>query len=413
VRGLQTHKTKIERAVPGSRVAVNLSGVEVGDVRRGDVVAKPGWLRPTLLLDARFEHLSEQRGNWAKPIKHNSDVKLFHGAAEVGATVRLLGDEALPPGREGWVQLALKEPLAVVKGDRFIVRLPSPSITLGGGIVVDPQPGRRHRRFKSDVIARLETLAKGSPSELVRQALDAGGPMPVADLLKRVGLPAGVASPALNELETAQEALRVGGATSTIVASRAGWNAVQSRLSREIAAYHAANPLRGGMPREELKSRLKLDAKIFNAVVAQAVDEGVLIEGPANVRAPNFAISFTPAQQKSIDALLARFKSQPWAAPSVKESEAAAGADVLGALIDQGRLVKLSEEVVLLPETYQTALARVADHLKTNKSITVAQVRDIFNTSRKYALALMEYFDSKGITKRVGDERIATNLHRS
>ncbi|HJW83081.1 MAG TPA: SelB C-terminal domain-containing protein, partial [Anaerolineae bacterium] len=163
---------------------------------------------------------------------------------------------------------------------------------------------------------------------------------------------------------------------------------------------------RSGMPREELKSRLKLDPKVFSAVVTQAAAEGALVEGAATVRAPDFAVKFTPQQQKSIEALLARFRSQPWAAPSLKEAEATVGADVLAALIDLGQLVKLSQDVLLLPETYQFAVKRVAEHLKAHKTITVAQARDLFDTSRKYALALMEYLDSKGITKRVGDERV-------
>ena len=409
IRGLQTHKAKLERAVPGSRVAINLSGVEVSDVKRGDVVTSPGWLRPTLLLDARFEHLSEQRGNWARPLKHNAEVKLFHGAAEVSATIRLLNDETLTPASAGWVQFALKEPLPILKGDRFIVRLPSPSITLGGGVVVDPQPGRRHRRFKPDVIRRLETLAKGSPSELMLQALDASGPISVADLFKRIGLPRDATAQALAELEARSDVLHVGDVSSSIVASRAGWNALRARLIGEIGAYHRTYPLRSGIPREELKSRLKLDAKVFSAIAAHAAGERVLVEGTTSLRLPDFIVTFTPAQQKSIDALLARFQSQAWAAPSVKESEAAVGADVLGALIDQGRLVKLSEDVLLLRETVQSAVKRVTEYLNANRTITVAQARDLFDTSRKYALALMEYFDSKGITRRVGDERVSTN----
>jgi selenocysteine-specific elongation factor len=412
VRGLQTHKNKVERAVPGSRVAINLTGVEVSDVKRGDVVASPDWLRPTRLLDARFEHLAESRGNSPRPLKHNAEVKLFHGAAEVSATVRLIGDEMLPPGREGWVQFALKQPLAIVKGDRFIVRMPSPSITLGGGVVVDPQPGRKHRRFRPEVIARLETLAKGSPSELLLQALDASGPIVVSDLLKRVSLPADAASQSLTELEAAGDVIRISGAVSAVVVSPAGWNAMRGRLAVALSSYHKANPLRSGMPREELKSRLKLDTKTFNAVAAQAISEGILAENPTSFRAPEFTVKFTPAQQRSIDALLARFRSQPWSAPSVKECEAAVGADALAALIDSGRLVKLSDEVLLLPETYQSAVERVTDHLRTNKSITVAQARDLFDTSRKYALALMEYFDSKGITRRVGDERVLGSVYR-
>ncbi|HZY44441.1 MAG TPA: selenocysteine-specific translation elongation factor, partial [Anaerolineae bacterium] len=163
VRGLQTHKAKIDQAVPGSRVAINLSGVEVIDLKRGNVVTTPNWLSPTLLIDARFEHLKTS----PRPITHNMEVKFFHGAAEVPAHIRLLNDQSIAPGQTTWVQFALREELAVIKGDRFIVRLPSPSITLGGGTVIDPQPGRRHRRFRSDVIARLKTLAQGTPSELL------------------------------------------------------------------------------------------------------------------------------------------------------------------------------------------------------------------------------------------------------
>jgi len=406
VRGLQTHKAKVERAVPGSRVAINLSGVDASDVRRGDVAASPGWLRPTLLFDARFEHLSERHGSAPRPLKHNTEVKVFHGAAEVGAAMRLLDDETLPPGREGWVQIALKEALAIVKGDRFIVRLPSPSITLGGGIVVDAQPGRRHRRFKPEVIAKLETLSRGSPGELVLQALDASGPLSMSDLLTRVSLPGDAATQALAELETSREIYSIGGASSAVVASRAGWNAMRARLVGEVSTYHGAYPLRGGIPREELKSRLRLDAKVFNAIAAHAAVEGAIVEGAASVRLPDFAITFTPAQQKPIEALLARFRSQPWNAPSLKESESAVGADALGALIELGRLVKLSEDVLLLPETVQDAVKRVTDFLKANKTMTVAQARDLFDTSRKYGLALMEHLDAKGITKRVGDERV-------
>ena len=404
IRGLQTHKARVERAAPGSRVAVNLSGIEVSDVKRGDMVTTPGWLRPTLLFDARLERLPESRNATSRPLKHNDEVKVFHGAAEVTAHVRLIGDESLPPGRAGWAQLALRAPLAVVKGDRFIVRLPSPSVTLGGGVVIDPQPGRRHRRFRPDVLVRLETLAQGAPAELLLQTLDASGPIGSADLLKRVNMPADVASQALADLETAGDVLKIGGAPA-IVASRAGWSAMRSRLATELAAYHTAYPMRGGMPREELKSRLKLDARVFHAVVSQAAAEGALVENPTTLRLPEFAVTFTPAQQKSIEPLLARFRAQPWVAPSVKECEAAVGPDVLAALIELGQVVKLGEDVVLLPETYQAAVARIEAHLRANRTITVAQVRDLFDTSRKYALALMEYLDAKGITKRVGDER--------
>jgi len=407
VRGLQTHKKKIERAVPGSRVAVNLSGVELTGVRRGDTVTSPGWLQPTALVDTHFQLLADA----PRPLRHNSEVKFFHGAAEVTAQVRLLGDEQLAPGLEGWVQFRLSEPLNLVKGDRFIARLPSPSLTLGGGVVVDAHPTHRHRRFKPEIIAHLETLAQGSPSEILLQALDAVGPTSVTDLLRKTNMAAEVAMPLLNESVAAGDVLVLGNPSVHLqsnhaIISRAVWASLSGRIAGELAAYHTAYPLRPGMPREELKSKLGLAPKLFNEVMAVAMASGVLVESAAFVHAPDFIVTFTVDQQRAVDSLLARFRDAPYATPSVKEAEAALGADVLAALVEQRKLIKVSDDVLFLPQTYGAMIERIQQHIQQAGSITVAQVRDLFDTSRKYALALLEHLDAKGITKRVGDERV-------
>jgi selenocysteine-specific elongation factor len=398
VRSLQTHKTKIDAAVPGSRVAINLSGIELNDVQRGNVITTPGWLSSTILLDAQFEYLA----NAPRPLTHNAEVKLFHGAAEVTAHVRLLSDEQLAPGRTGWAQFALREPLALVKGDRFIVRLPSPSITLGGGVVIDPQPGRRHRRFKPEVIARLETLARGTPGELLLKALEAGGPINSVDLFKRASLSGAEAQAALRELLETEQARQL---KTDLYISASGWAALRNKLSGELAAYHKANPLKIGMPREEMKSRLGLDTKTFNLIVEQALQENVVAATGSALHAPDFAITFRPNQQKAIDVLMGKFKAAPWNTPLPRDAEQTVGADVLAALIDLGWLIKLSDEVLLSAETYRSGVEEIRAYLIEHKTITVAQVRDLFNTSRKYALALMEYLDAQGLTKRAGDER--------
>ena len=398
IRGLQTHKTRIDVAVPGSRVAINLSGIELSDVKRGHVITTPGWLSPTVLIDAQFEHLAGS----PRPLAHNAEVKFFHGAAEVGAHVRLLNDEQLAPGRTGWVQFALREPLALIKGDRFIVRLPSPSLTLGGGVVIDPQPGRRHRRFKPEVIARLETLTRGTPGELLLKALEAGGPINSAALFKRASLSGDEAQTALHELLQAQQARQL---KADLYLSASGWAALRSKISGELSAYHSANPLKTGMPREEMKSRLGLDTKTFNLIVEQALQDKVVTAAGSVLHAPDFAVAFNPEQQRAIDMLMDRFEAAPWNTPLPKDAEQIVGAEVLAALIDLGRLIKLSEEVLLLAETYRSGVDEIRAYLIEHKTITVAQVRDLFNTSRKYALALVEYLDAQGITKRLGDER--------
>jgi selenocysteine-specific elongation factor len=159
IRGLQTHKEKLDHAVPGSRVAMNISGLAVDELARGQVVALPGTLTATTLLDARLQYLASA----PKALAHNVEIDFFAGSAQVPARVRLLDHAELKPGDSGWAQLHLAEPVAVAKNDRFIVRFASPSITVGGGTVVDPNARTRHRRFRPEVLARLETLARGTP----------------------------------------------------------------------------------------------------------------------------------------------------------------------------------------------------------------------------------------------------------
>ncbi|MEO5887912.1 MAG: selenocysteine-specific translation elongation factor, partial [Anaerolineales bacterium] len=162
IRGLQTHKKKEDTAVPGSRTAVNISGITTEEVRRGDVIAHPGQYQPTRRLDARFRLLEEASSS----IKHGNEVKFFISASETIAILRLLGTEELNPGEEAWIQLELREPVVAVRGDRYILRRPSPGETLGGGMIVDHHPKGRHKRFDEEILKSLGSLAYGSPAEV-------------------------------------------------------------------------------------------------------------------------------------------------------------------------------------------------------------------------------------------------------
>jgi selenocysteine-specific elongation factor len=418
IRGLQTHKHKIEVAVPGSRVAVNLTGVSTDDLKRGDVVTTPGWLEPTQLVDVRLDYLADA----PRELRHNQRVEFFSGAAEVMAHVRLLGTRSLAPGQSGWLQLRLAHRIPLVKGDRFIIRQPSPSLTIGGGVVVDPLPRRRHRRFRPAVIQRLETLAHGTPADLLLEALDRRGPMPAQTLIADVALPAETAAEALNELMQAGKIFTllpgpppadsifphrgpVSGSQQYVV-SPAGWAALLSRLVGEVGNFHRAHPLRQGMPREALKSRLKLETRLFNEGVGRAATEGALVESETVIRLPEHTVRFTPDQQEAINNLLRQFRRAPYTTPSYKDSIAAVGEDVVLALAETGQLVRPSPDVLFLPETYDELVEWVKEYIAEHGSVNVAQVRNAFKTSRKYALALLEYLDDQRITKRVGDERV-------
>ena len=238
IRGLQTHQQKLEVAKPGSRVAINLSGIDRKEVGRGDVVAAPGTVEDTILFDATYRQLSDA----ASPLKHNMQVKLFVGAAEVIARTRVLGTRQIDPGQEGWLQLALQEPVALVRGDRFILRRPSPAATLGGGHVLDAHPGRSHRRFRSDVTDRLQTLTHGTPSELLAQTMARIEPTTQQNLFQQSGLDPDTAKAALGKLESDQQIIWLG----KQIISRAGWQQLIDKLANILSHYHRDHPLRWG-----------------------------------------------------------------------------------------------------------------------------------------------------------------------
>ena len=173
-----------------------------------------------------------------------------------------------------------------------------------------------------------------------------------------------------------------------------------------VGAYHREFPLRRGIPREELRSRLGLTARAFSELAALAVETGTLADENAAFRLPDHSIRLTPAQQKQMDALQRQLAASPYAPPSVADSERAIGSELLAALIEQGKLVKVSADVAFLSETYREMTERIVQFLRDHGTITVAQVRDMFGASRKYALALMEHLDERKVTRRVGDERV-------
>jgi selenocysteine-specific elongation factor len=412
VRGLQTHKRKEDVAVPGSRTAVNVSGINVDQIVRGDVLAHPGDYQSTRRMDVRFRLLPDA----TQGIKHNTEVKFFVGAAEVIARLRLLGAEVLHPGDEGWLQLELREPVVVVRGDHYILRRPSPAETLGGGTVVDPHPKGRHKRFTKSVLSRLEALAQGSPADVVMESLLALGAAPLREVVARASLPQAAIEQAISDLqnESLLVSLEDGQAnlsadSDKLVAAKGYWQQLASQVLQAVESYHQIFPLRRGMPREELKSRLKITARLFNAAIEKLSSEGRLEEEGPMVLLLGHEIRLNQMQERSVKDLLERFKSSPFTPPTIKETRAEVGEELYNALVDLKVLVPVSPEVVFRREDYEHMVAEVRRLLKKNETITAAEVRDHFDTSRRYALAFLEYLDKAGVTLRVGDVRRLKN----
>ena len=416
VRGLQTHKQKENHAVPGSRTAVNVSGVALEAIRRGDILAHPGTYTTTRRMDVAFRLLP----GVTSPLAHNTEVKLFIGAAEVVARVRLIASEELAPGSEGWLQIETKEPVVAVRGDRYILRRPSPGETLGGGVVLDPIPTRRHKRFSETVKERFEALSRGKPDEILLQALQTMVVGTFGDLVTRSRLDVDSAQAAIEELSANGVLVNLDGAegerlkNNDLVIAQGSLERLQSNALRYVSDYHQAYPLRTGLPREELRSRLRADlrlvpanvqGRVFNLLLPRMTRQGLLAESGPLVHIPGHTIRFTPGQQAHVNKLLSQFEAARNAPPSVKECVAAVGEDVYQALIGQGELVEVSNEVVFNKAGYERMVGGVRDLITRHGSVSAAQVRDHFNTSRKYVLALLEHLDAVGVTVREGDVR--------
>jgi len=406
IRGLQTHKKKEETAIPGSRTAVNISGIATEDIQRGEVVTYPKQYQPTRRVDARLRLLKDI----SQPLKHATEVKVFVGATEMIANLRLLGTEILNQDEEGWIQLELRDPVVAVRGDRYILRRPSPGETLGGGVIVDHQPKGRHKRFDEKVLKSLASLAAGSPADILMEAALALNAAPVKEIITRSRLEAETATQALGENLENDQLLQLENGNLTItsdvlVIAAPHWNVLQDKTIQMIQAYHKNFPLRRGIPREELKSRLKIQPRVFNALVKKLASANFVVEAGSALAIAGHEIRFDSNQQAKVQGLMRRFASNPYSPPSIKESQAEVGEDIYNALVELGKLKQLTPDVAFRAEDFEQMVAKVRVFITEKGQMTVADARDLFDSSRKYMLALMEYLDATGVTIREGDFR--------
>lgn len=395
IRGLETHKHRIDIALPGSRVATNLAGVATSELKRGDVVTSPGWLTPTKALDARLRLLPSA----PRALAHNAVVTFHTGAAEVQAKLRLLEGDKLEPGQEAFTQFLLAQPIVAVKDDLFIIR--SPKDTLGGGQIVDPR-AKRHRRFHSATIKSLMARERGTAEEIILATLEQKEPLELGRLLAICNLPLKEAEGAIESMAARREVVVLGDKRLQLIFSAPRWESLVQEAKQAVQNYQHQFPLRQGMPKEELRGKLKVPAKFFTSALKQLLRDGTLVEAGIAVHLAGYQVQLTAEQQALVDSFLKDLERHPYA-PS---SELRLEPDLLNLLIGQQRVVKVSDDVIFAAAAYDRMVAGVSDYIKSHGRITVAEVRDLFNTSRKYALALMEYLDEQKITRRIGDQRV-------
>ena len=393
VRSLQTHRQRVDVAQPGSRVAANLVGLTVDQLHRGDTLCRPGALQPTSTIDVSLRLLAVAD----QPLASGDEVLFYSGAAEIPAGVRILNGSSIVPEQTGAAQLRLAQPAVLRRGDRFIVRRPSPPETIGGGEVLDPQ-ARRARRGTASVVLGGDLDGRA----LLEEVLRSRRLWSIAELAERLQQPPTSVMAGVQELQRAGSAVVAGEA----VASSQGWQGLTVAVGRVLAAFHAAQPLRSGMPREELRERLGIAPAIWPAVAARLLADGALVEQGALVRQPGFQPHLSPAQQQRADSILAALAASGYSPPSLSELavNGSGDTDLLAYLVEQRQITRLNDQLAYPSAVYREMVERVVAALEHGPQ-TVAQVRDLLQISRRYSLALLEHLDVQRVTRRNGDER--------
>ncbi len=395
VRGLQTHRKAEANVERGSRTAVNLTGVDVEDVSRGQILTTRGWLRTTGAADGYIRMAANAPG----PLRHNMQVTVHWLAAESLARVRLLDADRLYPGDSGWSQIVLDTHLPLVKGDLFILR--STVGTLGGGEVIETD-ARRHKRNDLSLLARLEALSAPDPMEVIVRTLDSAGPLRFSDLARRAALSEQDVEAHVGRLADDGQIIRVGQGANALLYSDRGWNDLKSAVAAQLLAYHKSFPLRRGASREELRSRLRKEPESFPELLVRLEGEGVLATEGTTVRAPDHVPALSETQRAAADDYLARLRGNPNNPPTGLEVDP----EVLGFLTDAGEAVPIGEGIVYDAEAYQRIVNEVLEHIRESGQITVSETRDLLHSSRKYVLPLLQSMDVRRMTRRVGDDRV-------
>lgn len=399
IRGLQSHKSKVDYTDPGVRLAVNLSGISRSDVMRGEILTVPGWLHSARRLDARVRMVK----NASHSLRHNEGVTFHLFTSETTARVRLLDADRLAPDTEGWVQILLDEPIPMVKGDFFVLR--SAEDTLGGGQVVDPNPRRRYRRFDDDVLERLMTLDQGTGEDVLISIADQWGPCNLTTLSERSNISVDEVLERVTELVDNGDMVALGEVlrgSDVVFYARVGWEASKNKIFAALTTYHSQFPLRIGVPTQEIRSRLVLPQQVYLRVLAKLTKDGNLVEEGQYIRMPDHQPSLTPQLEQQASNYINQLEKEPYS----PVTDLPIDAELLNALVDQGKVVKVNESVIFSSTAYDAMTGQITAHLQDKGSITVAEARTLFNSSRKYMLPLLEYLDQQRITRRVGDERV-------
>ena len=400
VRNIQVHSQDVDKAYAGQRTAINLSNIKFDDVKRGDTLATAGSLVKTYMLDSEIKLINDDRANlelWDR-------VRIYVGTVEVMARVVPLGTESIKPGESGFVQLRLEEEIAVKNYDKFIIRTYSPMVTIGGGVILDASP-RKHSRFNEEILEKLKVQLEGNSGDLIQNYLLSHSNYIVSkkDIIKDLQLSEGEAATELDELVTSGNIFE----TNPGYIHKKKYDEVLEKLKKLLADYHKRYKLKVGIPKVEIISKFKLSQKeVLELIELFIKNNEVRIEGNL-VAEKDFVVNYDKKQLAEKARIEKELLNGGFTPPTIKEltNGVKASLELLDSLVDN-TIIRLDADLVLHRDVLTKAIEKVNEHFKNAEKMTLAEFRDITGSSRKYSMAILEYIDKLGITRRVENYRV-------
>jgi selenocysteine-specific elongation factor len=398
VRGLHSHGKPIQTAYAGQRVAINLQGVEKEELRRGDSVVLPGRFVPMKTIDGKVELLRD-----APSLKSKSLVHFHLATSETIARVILYGRNELKPGESCYCQFRLQEPVVSMSGDRYIIRRFSPVDTIGGGEVLDPSPPKRKQK---DIVENLMIIEKGSLLEKISLKVQQSGLYGISTMAIEGWIKA--ETPAIKDLigKLREKGLIMN--IEDVLIHKTLFDVFREKVTQTLKDFHAKNPLKPGMSKEELKVKLNMEPKLFTGLITSLKD---VVTEKEIVRLKTFSTVLSQAEE-SLKAKIVELLQKGGFQPPMKEELSQSLkldqkhlSDILKLLVKEGTLVRISDSMYLTASVYNEMIGKLKDFFRKKSEMTVAEFRDILATTRKYTLPILEYLDSIKVTLRVGDIR--------
>lgn len=408
IRNIQVHGQDVEKCYAGQRVAINLSNVKKSELRRGCVLAPPNNMKNTMLLDVKLNVLPSSM----RVLTNHTRLHLFTGTSEILCRAVLLDKEEIGPGESGFVQLRLEEEIALRRGDKFVVRFYSPMETIGGGIVLEPNP-KKKKRFDKDAIEELQRKEFGSSEDVIELHVKSHEEtmITVTELAKLTAL-------SMEEVTEDVQSLEQQGIVKVFRMKKDTyvWHTIHEqnmrhRLTEALRGYHETYPYRYGMKKAEIHMTYmkKVKLNVFDLYVEMLSEEGVLKRHQEFLQLPEFEVRKDAVYEKVLKTVQkqfekAQFDFQRFSEISFGNIKREEVEDIMLLLIDEDIVVKITEDIYTLKSIIEKAKEVIQNRLKENPLITIAEVRDLLGTSRKSAKPILEYMDSIKVTKKNGTE---------